>query len=95
MQIQHITHYILGSATVTVEGFDGKPIQISQAMVAEAQLGLEQPGPDGTITIPGSDGKPVKIPQAALAAAAPSGLTSMAAGNFSQTTGRKAHFLLC
>ena len=49
-------------------------------MVAQAQLGLVQPSPDGTITVPGPDGKPVKIPQAALAAAAPTMLPNMAAG---------------
>ena len=49
-------------------------------MVAQAQLGLVQPSPDGTITVPGSDGKPVKIPAAALVTAAPTMLPNMAAG---------------
>ena len=40
-------------------------------MIAQAQLGLVQPGPDGTITVPGPDGKAIKIPQAALMNAAP------------------------
>ena len=65
---------------MTVKGSDGRPVQVSQAMVAQAQMGLVQPGPDGTVTIPGPDGKPVKIAQAALAAAAPSVLPNMAAG---------------
>lgn len=67
-------------ATVTVAGSDGIPVQIPQAIVAQAQLGLIQPGPDGTVTVPGSDGKPIKIPQAALAAA-PSALSNIAGGN--------------
>ena len=54
-------------------------------MVAQAQLGLVQPSPDGTITVPGSDGKPVKIPAAALATAAPTMLPTMAAGIFKST----------
>ena len=56
-------------------------MQIPQAVVAQAQLGLVQPGPDGTITVPGSDGKPVKIPQTALAAAAPAVLSNMTEGS--------------
>ena len=71
---------IPGSATVTVKGFDGKSVQVSQAMVAQAQLGLVQPSSDGTVTLPGPDGKPIKIPQAALATAA-SSLPSITAGN--------------
>ena len=73
--------HLAGSATVTIKGSDGKPIQVPQAVVAQAQLGLVQPSPDGTITLPGPDGKLVKIPQAALAAATPAVLPSMAAGN--------------
>ena len=74
--------HIAGSATVTIKGSDGKPIQVPQAVVAQAQLGLLQPSPDGTISLPGPDGKLVKIPQAALAAATPAVLPSMAAGNY-------------
>ena len=72
---------ISGAATVTIKGTDGTPMQVPQAMVAQAQLGLVQPSPDGTITLPGPDGKLVKIPQAALAAATPTVLPSIAAGN--------------
>ena len=75
-----MTLHIPASATVTIKGSDGKPIQVSQAMVAQAQLGLVQPSADGTVTLPGPDGKPVKIPQAALATAA-SSLPSITAGN--------------
>ena len=57
-------------------------MQVPQAVVAQAQLGLLQPSPDGTISLPGPDGKLVKIPQAALAAATPAVLPSMAAGNY-------------
>ena len=46
----------------------GKPVQVLQSVVAQAQLGLVQPGPDGTVTVQGSDGQPVQITQAALAA---------------------------
>ena len=56
-------------------------MQVPQAVVAQAQLGLVQPGPDGTITVPGSDGKPVKIPQTALTAAAPAVLSNMTGGS--------------
>ena len=55
-------------------------MQVSQAAVAHAQLGLVQPSPDGTVSVPGPDGKLVKIPQAALAAAAPAMIPNMAAG---------------
>ena len=64
--------YILGAATVTVKGSDGRSIQVPQSVVAQVQFGLVQPGPDGTVTIQGSDGKPVKIPQSSLASAASS-----------------------
>ena len=60
-------------------------MQVPQAVVAQAQLGLVQPGPDGTITVPGSDGKPVKIPQTALAAAAPAVLSNMTGGSIQNT----------
>ena len=53
---------------VTVTGSDGMPVQVPQAVLAQAQLGLVQPGPDGTVTVQGSDGQPVQITQAALAA---------------------------
>ena len=71
---------IPGSATVTVKGFDGKSVQVSQAMVAQAQLGLVQPSSDGTVTLPGPDGKPVKIPQAALATAAATVIPNLTTG---------------
>merc|ERR1719443_66364 len=74
-----IPNLTTGSATVTIKGSDGKSVQVSQAMVAQAQLGLVQPSSDGTVTLPGPDGKPVKIPQAALATAA-SSLPSITAG---------------
>ena len=77
---------IPGSATVTVKGFDGKSVQVSQAMVAQAQLGLVQPSADGTITLPGPDGKPVKIPQAALATAASTVIPNMATGKYLHST---------
>ena len=76
---KYVNIEIPGSATVTIKGSDGKSVQVSQAMVAQAQLGLVQPSADGTVTLPGPDGKPVKIPQAALATAA-SSLPSMTAG---------------
>ena len=60
-------------------------MQVPQAVVAQAQLGLVQPGPDGTITVPGSDGKPVKIPQTALAAAAPAVLSNTPGGSIQNT----------
>lgn len=60
--------YISGGGTVTITGSDGTPIQVPQAVVAQAQLGLVHPSPDGTVTIQGADGKHVKIPQSALAA---------------------------
>ena len=68
-----------------MKGSDGKSVQVPQAVVAQAQLGLVQPGPDGTITVPGSDGKPVKIPQTALAAAAPAVLSNMTGGSILNT----------
>ena len=68
-----------------MKGSDGKSVQVPQAVVAQAQLGLVQPGPDGTITVPGSDGKPVKIPQTALAAAAPTVLSNMTGGSIQNT----------
>ena len=49
-------------------------------MVAQAQLGLVQPGPDGTVTVQGSDGQPVQIAQAALAATQ-TPLQSLSGGN--------------
>ena len=70
-----------GAATVTLKGSDGKSVQVPQAVITQAQLGLVQPGPDGTITVPGSDGKPVKISQTALAAAAPAVLSNMTGGS--------------
>ena len=57
-----------GSGAVTVVDSTGKSVKVSQSMVAQAQLGLVQPGPDGTVTVQGSDGQPVQITQAALAA---------------------------
>ena len=57
-----------GSGAVTVVDSTGKSVQVSQSMVAQAQLGMVQPNSDGTVTIQGSDGQPVKIPQAAIAA---------------------------
>ena len=63
-----------------MKGSDGKAVQVPQAVVAQAQMGLVQPGPDGTITVPGSDGNPVKIPQTALAAATPAVLSNMTGG---------------
>ena len=54
-------------------------MQVPQAVIAQAQLGMLTPSPDGTITIQGSDGNPVKIPQAALASA-PAVLPQMAGG---------------
>ena len=72
--------YISGAGTITVPGPGGKPVQVPQAMVAQAQLGMLQPSADGTVTIQGSDGRPVKIPQAALANA-PSALPHMPGGN--------------
>ena len=70
-----------------VKGTDGKPVQVPQAVVAQAQLGLVQPGPDGMVSLPGPDGKPVKIPQAALASAAPTVL----AGTNHQETHQSSH----
>ena len=55
---------------MTIAGSDGQPLQIPQALIAQAQLGQLKPGPDGTITVPGADGKPMKIPAATLAATA-------------------------
>ena len=68
-----------------MKGSDGKSVQVPQAVITQAQLGLVQPGPDGTITVPGSDGKPVKIPQTALAAAAPAVLSNMTGGSIQNT----------
>ena len=65
---------------MTIKGSDGKPIQVPQAVVAQAQLGLVQPSADGTVTLPGPDGKLVKIPQAALATAASTVIPNMTAG---------------
>ena len=70
---------------MTLKGSDGKSVQVPQAVITQAQLGLVQPGPDGTITVPGSDGKPVKIPQTALAAAAPAVLSNMTGGSIQNT----------
>ena len=50
-------------------GSNGQAVQVSQAVIAQAQLGLLNPNSDGTVTVQGSDGKPVKIPQTALASA--------------------------
>ena len=69
-----------------MKGSDGKAVQVPQAVVAQAQMGLVQPGPDGTITVPGSDGNPVKIPQTALAAATPAVLSNMTGGGSIQNT---------
>ena len=55
-------------------------MQVPQAVVAQAQLGLVQPSSDGTVTLPGPDGKPVKIPQAALATATSTVFPNMTAG---------------
>lgn len=66
---------------MTITGSDGRPVQVPQAVVAQAQVGLVQPSSDGTIIVQGSDGKPVKIPQAAFVTAAPTMLPNMAAGN--------------
>ena len=65
---------------MTITGSDGAPKQVPQALVAQAQLGLVQPSPDGTITIQGADGQPAKIPQAALVNAT-SGIPNLGGGN--------------
>ena len=64
------TSHICLLGPVTIAGSDGNPVQIPQALVAQAQLGQLKPGPDGTITVQGADGKPIKIPAASLAAPA-------------------------
>ena len=51
---------------VTVTGSDGKPMQIPQALLAQAQMGMVQSGPGATITVQGADGKPMQIPANAL-----------------------------
>ena len=51
---------------VTVTGSDGKPMQIPQALVAQAQMGMVHPGPGATITVQGADGKPMQIPSNVL-----------------------------
>ena len=56
------TSHICLLGPVTIAGSDGNPVQIPQALVAQAQLGQLKPGPDGTITVQGADGKPIKIP---------------------------------
>ena len=74
-------YHISDSAVVTIQGSDGKSVQVSQAVVAQAQLGIVQPGPDGMITVPGTDGKPVKIPPATLAKASAPVPPVVAGGN--------------
>ena len=64
---------------MTIQGSGGQPVQVSQSVLAQAQMGLLQPSPDGTITVQGSDGKPVKVPQAAIASA-PSVLPNLSGG---------------
>ena len=69
---------------MTIRGSDGRPVQVPQAVVAQAQLGLVQPGPDGSVTVPGPDGKAIKIPQSALMSAATSVLPN--GGGMHETT---------
>ena len=77
---------------MTIKGSDGKPIQVSQAMVAQAQMGLVQPSADGTVTLPGPNGMPVKIPQAALATAAATVIPNLTTGKQHYLTAYKTRY---